>query len=173
VSASRSGRKLALATTLTGLVAAPLAVIATAAPASAVPTPIQILGTNDFHGRLLPNTSSGAQEAGAAQLAGAVQQLEAGFAGPTVFAAGGDLIGASTFESFIQRDKPTIDALNAAGLDVSAAGNHEPEGRSSVEGHAIVGTPSALARIKGVWSPGFGSRDRMILPGQPHWGAFA
>ena len=39
--------------------------------------------------------------------------------------AAGDLIGASTFESFIQKDKPTIDALNEAGLDVSAVGNHE------------------------------------------------
>ena len=43
----------------------------------------------------------------------------------TVFAAAGDLIGASTFESFIQHDKPTIDALNSAGLEVSAVGNHE------------------------------------------------
>ena len=43
----------------------------------------------------------------------------------TVFAAAGDLIGASTFESFIQNDKPTIDALNEAGLEVSAVGNHE------------------------------------------------
>ncbi|WP_367650804.1 bifunctional UDP-sugar hydrolase/5'-nucleotidase [Nocardioides sp. zg-1308] len=125
MSASRTGRRLALTTSLTGLLVAPLAVVGLAAPAHAAPVDIQILGTNDFHGRLLPNTSSGAQEAGAAQFAGAVKQLEAGFAGPTVFAAGGDLIGASTFESFIQRDKPTIDSLNAAGLDVSAAGNHE------------------------------------------------
>ena len=43
----------------------------------------------------------------------------------TVFAAAGDLIGASTFESFIDHDKPTIDALNEAGLEVSAVGNHE------------------------------------------------
>ena len=43
----------------------------------------------------------------------------------TVFVAAGDLIGASTFESFIQDDEPTIDALNAMGLEVSAAGNHE------------------------------------------------
>ena len=57
-------------------------------------------------------------------LSGAVKQLRA--ANPnTVFAAAGDLIGASTFESFIQHDKPTLDALNEAGLDVSAAGNHE------------------------------------------------
>ena len=43
----------------------------------------------------------------------------------TVFAAAGDLIGASTFTSFIQHDNPTIDALNAASLEVSAVGNHE------------------------------------------------
>ncbi len=42
-----------------------------------------------------------------------------------MFAAAGDLIGASTFESFIAKDKPTIDALNEAGLEVSAVGNHE------------------------------------------------
>ena len=120
MSPSRSGRKLALATALTGLVAAPLAVVATTAPAQAAPITIQILGTNDFHGRLLAN----GDEAGAAQFAGAVAQLES--TNPnTIFAAAGDLIGASTFESFIQRDKPTLDALNRAGLDVSAAGNHE------------------------------------------------
>ena len=42
-----------------------------------------------------------------------------------MFAAAGDMIGASTFTSFIQQDVPTIEALNAAGLDVSAVGNHE------------------------------------------------
>jgi 5'-nucleotidase len=107
------------------LLAAPLAVVTTAAPAQAAPVDIQILATNDFHGRLLPNTSFGAQEAGAAQFAGAVKELESDYPGSTVFTAAGDLIGASTFESFIQRDKPTIDSLNIAGLDVSAAGNHE------------------------------------------------
>ncbi|MBC2934341.1 bifunctional UDP-sugar hydrolase/5'-nucleotidase [Nocardioides sp. zg-1228] len=122
--ASRTGRRFALATSLTALLAAPLAVVATAAPANAVPTDVQILATNDFHGRLLANGA----EAGAAQFAGAVAQLEADHSGPTVFAAGGDLIGASTFDSFIQKDKPTLDALNAAGLDVSAAGNHEFDG---------------------------------------------
>ena len=57
-------------------------------------------------------------------LAGAVKQLREERP-KTVFAAAGDLIGASTFESFIAKDKPTIDALNAAGLEVSAVGNHE------------------------------------------------
>lgn len=83
-------------------------------------TEVQILGTNDFHGRLLANGVEG----GAAVLSGAVKQLKTEN-GNTVFTAAGDLIGASTFESFIQDDEPTIDALNEAGLEVSAAGNHE------------------------------------------------
>ncbi len=83
-------------------------------------TKVQILGTNDFHGRLLLN----GQEGGAAILSGAVDELRGEYPN-TVFAAAGDLIGASTFESFIQDDKPTIDALNEAGLEVSAVGNHE------------------------------------------------
>src|SRR6185503_5099397 len=91
-------------------------------PAAADTTDVQILATNDFHGRI--QNESGSGSAGAAVLAGAVKQLRA--ANPdTVFAAAGDLIGASTFESFIQNDKPTIDALNEAGLEVSAVGNHE------------------------------------------------
>ncbi len=94
-------------------------------------TDVQILGTNDFHGRLLPDGLSGAQDCSstgvgcpAALLAGAVKQLRTENPN-TVFAAAGDLVGASTFESFIQNDEPTIDALNEAGLEVSAAGNHE------------------------------------------------
>ncbi len=83
---------------------------------------VQILATNDFHGRLLDDDRG--PTAGAAVLSGAVKQLR-GDNPNTVFAAAGDLIGASTFESFIQRDKPTIDSLNEAGLEVSAVGNHE------------------------------------------------
>ncbi|MDN3496734.1 5'-nucleotidase C-terminal domain-containing protein [Planococcus sp. APC 4015] len=110
---------------LAALAAATIAALGVSAfvvpAANAAPTQVQILATNDFHGRLLPD---GANAAGAAVLSGAVKQLRA--ANPnTVFAAAGDLIGASTFESFIQDDKPTIDALNEAGLEVSAVGNHE------------------------------------------------
>ena len=96
--------------------------LAATTPASAADgdTQVQILGINDFHGRIQAN----GQEAGAAVLAGAVGQLRSEQPN-TVFAAAGDLIGASTFESFIAHDKPTIDALNAAGLEVSAVGNHE------------------------------------------------
>ncbi len=115
-----------------------LAVTAFAVPAAAAPgmggavaaeieapeggSTVQILGTNDFHGRILPDAFGGS--AGAASLAGAVQSLESEY-DKSVFVAAGDLVGASTFESFIAQDQPTIDALNAAGLDVSAVGNHE------------------------------------------------
>ena len=60
----------------------------------------------------------------AAVLSSAVKPLRASNPN-TVFAAAGDLIGASTFESFVQDDEPTIAALNEAGLDVSSVGNHE------------------------------------------------
>ena len=87
------------------------------------PNKIQVLSTNDFHGRLLPD---GGNAAGAAPFATAVAELEAELpAENTIFAAAGDLIGASTFESFVQNDEPTIDVLNAMDLDVSSAGNHE------------------------------------------------
>jgi 5'-nucleotidase len=111
---------------VTGLLAAPLAAITLAAPAHAATTTIQILGTNDFHGRLVSEGTTATTPAGAAQFAGAIEQYRSDpTVGGTVFAAAGDLVGASTFESFIQQDKPTLDALNALGLDVSAAGNHE------------------------------------------------
>jgi 5'-nucleotidase len=108
---------------LAAATATALGVSALVVPAAhAAETQVQILATNDFHGRLA-NNPTGA-EAGAAVLAGAVKQLRAANSN-TVFAAAGDLIGASTFDSFIQHDKPTIDALNEAGLEVSAVGNHE------------------------------------------------
>jgi 5'-nucleotidase len=85
-------------------------------------TDIQVLTINDFHGRIEPGFGNG--EAGAAVLAGAVDAFEAENAN-TLLVSSGDNIGASTFTSFIQDDEPTIEALVAAGLDVSAVGNHE------------------------------------------------
>lgn len=85
-------------------------------------TDIQVLTINDFHGRIEQNLGNG--EAGAAVVAGAVDAFEAENPN-TLFVSAGDNIGASTFTSFIQDDNPTIDALVAAGLDLSAVGNHE------------------------------------------------
>ncbi|NRD27312.1 bifunctional UDP-sugar hydrolase/5'-nucleotidase [Frigoribacterium sp. VKM Ac-2836] len=108
---------VAAGTLLLGLVAA--------APAQAVPVTIDLVGINDFHGRLEADApGSRASIAGAAVLAGAVKSVEAENAN-TLFVSAGDNIGASTFTSFIQNDEPTLDALNAMGLDVSTPGNHE------------------------------------------------
>ena len=98
-----------------------LGVLAAAPAAQADTKTIDVLGINDFHGRL----ERGADPvAGAAAMAGTVNQFRA--ANPnTLFVSSGDNIGASTFTSFIQDDEPTLDALNAMGLDVSTPGNHE------------------------------------------------
>jgi 5'-nucleotidase len=96
---------------------------------AAVPVTIDLVSINDFHGRLEAIAPSG----GAAVLAGVVKKYEA-LNPNTAFVAAGDLIGASTFTSFIQNDKPTIDAFNAMGLDVSSFGNHEfDQGRADVD----------------------------------------
>ena len=110
-----AGFILAAAGIATALVAGS-PVTAQAAP----PVTINLITVNDFHGRIERSTPS----AGAAAIATAVQDFRTANAN-TVFAAAGDLIGASTFTSFIANDVPTIDALNAAGLEVSAVGNHE------------------------------------------------
>ncbi|MDQ0093377.1 bifunctional metallophosphatase/5'-nucleotidase [Paeniglutamicibacter psychrophenolicus] len=114
-----------------------MASTAVAGPATAVPenpsaqgqsnkqenapsTTIELVGINDFHGRIEANGA----EAGAAVLAGAVKDYKSKNRN-TLFVSAGDNIGASTFTSFSQQDDPTIDALKAAGLDASAVGNHE------------------------------------------------
>ncbi|WP_166314638.1 bifunctional metallophosphatase/5'-nucleotidase [Microbacterium excoecariae] len=85
-------------------------------------TDIQILGINDFHGRIEADDYNGL--AGAAGLVATVRAYEA--ANPnTLFVSAGDNIGASTFTSFIQQDEPTMEALAKGGLDVGVVGNHE------------------------------------------------
>ena len=122
---SRAGRGAPALAAVTSLALASAGLtLAAATPAQAAPLPdpvdVTILATNDFHGRIKANGA----EAGAAAIATYVKNAKATRPN-TVFAAAGDLIGASTFESFIANDKPTIDALNEAKLDVSAVGNHE------------------------------------------------
>ncbi len=109
-----------------GLLLGPL----TAVPASAAdPTVIDLLTFNDFHGRL----EAASPSAGVAVLSGLAKQMRS--ANPnTLVASAGDNVGATTFTSFIANDQPTIDALNAMGVDVSTLGNHEfDQGRSDVD----------------------------------------
>ncbi|CAN5564172.1 hypothetical protein BH09ACT4_BH09ACT4_23480 [soil metagenome] len=134
-SSAHSSPARRFATGLAAAVAAALGLTAlVAAPASAAdPITIDMVSINDFHGRL----EASAPSAGAAVLAGKVNQIRA--TNPnTVFVAAGDLIGASTFVSYIQQDNPTIDAFNSMAIDVSSFGNHEfDQGRADVDGRVV------------------------------------
>ena len=81
---------------------------------------LTLLNINDFHGRIAPEGPDTVAFFGTV----AEQEAEAG-EDTTLFLSAGDNIGASLFASSIQEDEPTIDVLNAAGLDSSAVGNHE------------------------------------------------
>ncbi len=80
-------------------------------------TPINLVGINDFHGRIDANT---------VKFAGTVEQLRAEYGDAnSLFLSNGDNIGASVFASSYFKDEPTIDVLNALDLAASATGNHE------------------------------------------------
>lgn len=107
------------------------------APASAQRVPVRIIAINDFHGHLEPGDNAIAvadpadpastvllRSGGAAFLATRIAQLKAEQPRSVVVSAG-DLVGASPLTSALFHDEPTIEVMNAIGLDVSALGNHE------------------------------------------------
>lgn len=77
---------------------------------------VNLLTINDFHGRIDETTGP--------SLACTLRTAETAL-GSSMFVSSGDNIGASLFVSSSQEDNPTLDYLNALGLDVSAVGNHE------------------------------------------------
>ncbi|MDU0349021.1 bifunctional UDP-sugar hydrolase/5'-nucleotidase [Actinomyces sp. MRS3W] len=96
---------------------------ALAAPATAAEpatTTINILGITDLHGHI--ETTS--DEPGAVTLACEVAAARAQNPS-TLFVSNGDNVGGSAYISSVLDDQPTIDVLNAIGLDVTSAGNHE------------------------------------------------
>jgi 5'-nucleotidase len=135
----RAGVAAAVTTTMTGLVVAAALAPASAAPKGPKPVDLQLLALNDFHGALEPPTGSGGRvqtgpdaavdrvDAGGAEyLATQLQQLAAQQRRHnTITVAAGDLIGASPLLSAAFHDEPTIEALNAMGLDYASVGNHE------------------------------------------------
>ena len=81
---------------------------------------IDIAAISDFHGQLVETSSSG----GVLGVSGAIEALRE--SNPeTLFVANGDSVGGSAYESAILQDMPTLNLLNAMGLDLSNAGNHE------------------------------------------------
>ena len=127
--------------------------VASAAPPGI--EPVQVLAINDFHGRLsrttgvesrlatgpgpdgvFGTTGGGSddivtQVGGAAHMATLVEELQtayrrdAGGSAASFLVGVGDLIGESPPESGTYKDEPTVEVLNAIGLDVAAVGNHE------------------------------------------------
>jgi 5'-nucleotidase len=141
---------LALATSV-GVVAAPTA---SAAPKAKPDVPVQLIAMNDFHGRIAnttggdsllfvndggvgPDGKAGTADdgsilvGGSANIASTVKQLQASFTAASGeksgswFVGAGDLISGSPYESSVFKDEPTIEVLNAMGLDASSVGNHE------------------------------------------------
>jgi 5'-nucleotidase len=95
---------------------------------------VQLLAINDFHGNLQPPSgSSGRIATGPGQTvnAGGVEYLATWIkslrtTNPNTLTVGaGDIIGASPLISGLFHDEPTIEAMNALGLDVTGVGNHE------------------------------------------------
>ena len=92
-------------------------VIVNFSPQALSTSKINLLNTNDFHGRIDKN---------AVKFAGTVEQLRAERGeDKTLFFGAGDLIGASLFASASAEDRPTIDVFNALKLNASSVGNHE------------------------------------------------
>ena len=85
-----------------------------AAAAAETGDQVSLMTFNDFHGAL----------GGAAGLVCAVETVRADNPASFLFSAG-DNVGGTAFESAVQNDEPTIDVLNAMGVDATAIGNHE------------------------------------------------
>jgi 5'-nucleotidase len=122
------------ATSLTMSLSATAAQAASAAQQQATEVSVRLIGMNDFHGNLEPPSGSSGRviltdkttvdAGGAAYLATHVKELE-GEVKNSLLLSSGDNIGASPLASALFHDEPTIDVLNAIGLDASAVGNHE------------------------------------------------
>ncbi|MDH5373854.1 MAG: bifunctional metallophosphatase/5'-nucleotidase, partial [Acidimicrobiia bacterium] len=89
---------------------------------------IQLLAFNDYHGHLEATGNGPADDAVAAgggeYLSAMLSKLRAGNKYSLTVAAG-DLIGGSPAFSGLFHDEPSVESLNAMGLDISGVGNHE------------------------------------------------
>ena len=133
------GRTRALVASIVLAVGAALAGVATAPTASAAdPVTINLLGINDFHGRIDPAIT--------VRWAYEIQHLRDQAVTPStgsLLVGAGDLIGASLFNSAIADDQPTIDVMNEIGLDASSVGNHEfDKGWDDLKNRVLGGDPT-------------------------------
>jgi 5'-nucleotidase len=88
---------------------------------------VQLLAFNDYHGHVqssTPGAVDGIPAGGGEYLSAMLKNLRAGNKYSLTVAAG-DLIGGSPAFSGLFHDEPSVESLNAMGLDVSSVGNHE------------------------------------------------
>jgi 5'-nucleotidase len=98
---------------------------------------VRIIAFNDFHGNLrtpslrvpVPDASQSTglrfvNAGGAEQFAAFAKALRSGVR-HSVMVSAGDMVGATPLLSAFFRDEPTIEAMNLAGVDIHAVGNHE------------------------------------------------
>ena len=89
---------------------------------------VQLLAFNDYHGHVQPNdagtTADGVEAGGGEYLSAKLAELRNGNKYSLTVTAG-DLIGGSPAFSGLFHDEPSVESLNAMGLDVSGVGNHE------------------------------------------------
>jgi 5'-nucleotidase len=140
--------RLSLVVTLATATAATVVALPTTAGAAEGDV-VQLIAMNDFHGRISPqsggdgllltgvgpgpdgiagNADDGQERVGgAANIATTLADLRGSFGdvNSSFFVGAGDLVSASPFNSSVFKDEPTIEVLNALGLDYSAVGNHE------------------------------------------------
>lgn len=127
----------ARAAALAAVLAAGLSPAAFGSSADAVTTsvPVQLVSITDFHGYLRPpSPADGGTIAGpngqqltvggAAYLATHLKNLRAGKENSVFFAAGDSFAG-WPFEVDVHADEPTIEVMNALGVEFDSVGNHE------------------------------------------------
>ncbi len=115
---------------------------------------VQLLAINDFHGNLEPprgsdglinQTPAGGAEYLATHLRTAIRDNP-----NSIVVAAGDLLGASPLISALLHDEPTIEAMNAMNVSVSAIGNHELDhGPAELRVRMTGGCPGAETCIPG------------------------
>ena len=94
------------------------------APTESGEISLQILAINDFHGHIATTSENYGGTGRADYLAAHIRAAEKDVE-HSIMVSAGDLIGASPLISALFHDEPTIEAMNLAGLDINAVGNHE------------------------------------------------
>ena len=126
------------------LVAAPTGFAAAGGNGKDNDTHVQLLAFNDFHGNLQANTPGTItyccemdtnpavnkpvavrRNAGGIEFFGTLVKSLRDRNSNTITVGAGDMIGASPLISGLFHDEPTVEALNALGLQITGVGNHE------------------------------------------------